>query len=150
MVPFYWLSQVVGAFSAALLLHVLLGDPDHLGATIPKFGVESAFGMEILLTAILVSVVLGTATRHRVLGSNAALAAGGAVALCGLFARPISGASMNPARSLAPAVLSGMTGGLWIYLTAPLIGSLLAVAAMEVVHRRKHGEEIEAASGEKK
>ena len=63
--------------------------------------------MEVILTLILVSVVLGTATRHRSIGANAAIASGGAVALCSLFSRPVSGASMNPARSLAPAVVSG-------------------------------------------
>ena len=106
--------------------------------------------MEVLLSAILVSVSLGTATRHRVIGPDAALAVGGAVALCGLFARPVSGASMNPARSLAPAILARQTGDLWIYLTAPLLGALVAIGIMEVVHRRKHVEEIEAAGGEPK
>jgi aquaporin Z len=106
--------------------------------------------MEILLTCILVTVILGTATRHRVLGPNAALASGGAVALAGLFARPVSGASMNPARSLGPAVASGATEDVWVYIVGPLTGAVLANLVMLVIHSKKHRDEHEAAEGEQR
>ena len=146
-VPIYWLAQVAGAFLAAGLLRWMFGDVEHLGATLPHFGVLRGFGMEVILTLILVSVVLGTATRHRSIGPNAAIASGGAVALCSLFSRPISGASMNPARSLAPAVVSGELHDLWIYLVAPFVGAALATLTMRLLHSHKHESEREAAQG---
>lgn len=146
-VPLYWLAQLVGAFVGAALLRAMFGDVAHLGATLPSFGAARGFGMEVVLTVILVSVVLGTATRHRSIGPNAAIAAGGAVALCSLFSRPVSGASMNPARSLAPAVMSGDLHDLWIYLVAPFVGAALATLIMRVLHARKHPWERKAAQG---
>jgi len=146
-VPVYWIAQLVGAFIGAGLLRWMFGDVAHLGATLPQFGAARGFGMEIVLTLILVSVVLGTATRHRSIGANAAIASGGAVALCSLFSRPISGASMNPARSLAPAVVSGELRDLWIYLVAPFVGAALATLTMRVLHSHKHSSEREAAQG---
>jgi MIP family channel proteins len=146
-VPLYWVAQVAGAFLAAGLLQWMFGNVEHLGATIPHFGAVRGFGMEIVLTVILVSVVLGTATRHRSIGANAAIASGGAVALCSLFSRPVSGASMNPARSLAPAVVSGDLHDLWIYLVAPFVGAALATLTMRVLHSHKHRSEREVAQG---
>ena len=146
-VPVYWAAQIAGAFLGAGLLRWMFGDVEHLGATLPHFGAARGFGMEVVLTLILVSVVLGTATRHRSIGANAAIASGGAVALCSLFSRPVSGASMNPARSLAPAVVSGELHDLWIYLVAPLVGAGLATLTMRVLHSHKHHSEREAAQG---
>ncbi len=146
-VPLYWAAQLCGAFVAAGLLKGLLGDVDHLGATLPRYGPWRGLAFEVLLTCILVSIVLGTATRHRSIGPNAAIASGATVAMCALFARPMSGASMNPARSLAPAVLSGELANLWIYLSAPFAGALLGCAVMSIVHTHKHGGEKEAAQG---
>ena len=146
-VPVYWVAQLVGALLGAGLLRWMFGDVEHLGATLPHFGVVPGFGMEVLLTIILVSVVLGTATRHRSIGANAAIASGGAVALCSLFSRPVSGASMNPARSLAPALMSGELHDLWIYLVAPFVGAVLATLTMRVLHSHKHRSEREAAQG---
>jgi MIP family channel proteins len=146
-VPVYWAAQLAGAFLGAGLLRGMFGDVEHLGATLPHFGAACGFAMEVLLTLILVSVVLGTATRHRSIGANAAIASGGAVALCSLFSRPVSGASMNPARSLAPAVVSGEVHDLWIYLVAPFVGAALATLTMRVLHARKHKGERKAAQG---
>jgi aquaporin Z len=143
-VPLYWLAQVSGAF-----LGQLFGDVAHLGATEPRFGAARGFSFEVALTFFRVLVTLGTATRHRVVGANAAIATGGADAMCAAFARPVSGASMNPARSLAPAILSGHTTFLWIYLTAPFVGALLAVAAMFVVHPHRRPHEKDVAGGER-
>jgi aquaporin Z len=149
-VPIYWSAQLAGAFGGALLLRALFGDVAHLGATEPGFGPVRALVMEVVLTSILASVIIGTATRHRSVGPNAAIASGGTVALCSLFARPVSGASMNPARSLAPAVVSGAMGDVWIYLVGPLVGAVIATAIMRAVHPKKHEEEVIAAEGEKK
>jgi MIP family channel proteins len=149
-VPPYVLAQLAGAFAAAGFLRAVFGDVARLGTTLPGFGAGRAFAMEVLLTTALVLVSLGTATRHRVLGPNAAIAVGGTIATCSLFSRPISGASMNPARSLAPAAVSGTTQDLWIYLVAPLVGACVGCAIMHVVHHRRHREEREAAGGEPK
>ncbi len=149
-VHLYWIAQLVGALLAAGTLRIFLGDVDHVGATSPHFGAGRGFAAEVVLTCILVTIILGTATRHRSIGPNAALASGAAVALCGLFSRPLSGASMNPARSLAPALISGELGNVWIYLTAPFAGALVACAAISIIHTRKHGGETDAAQGDKK
>ena len=148
LAPAYVAVQCAGALLAALALCALLGPAGHLGATTPHFGVGPAFGMEVFLTWLLVTIILGTATRYQLIGADAALAAGGTIALCGLVGGPVSGASMNPARSLGPALVGGATEHLWIYLTAPVAGVLLAVAGAAVVRRRKHPEESEAAGGD--
>lgn len=151
-VPEYWLAQLTGAFAAAALLLSLFGPVESLGATLPSagFGNGQAVIMEVLLTLMLVSVILGTASRHRIVGSEAALAVGGTIALCSLFSRPVSGASMNPARSLAPAALGGQSGTVWIYLVGPFIGATLAVLFMMVIHHRRHRNERLVAEGVKK
>ncbi|MGZ3419450.1 MAG: MIP/aquaporin family protein [Polyangiales bacterium] len=146
-VPLYWIAQLAGALLGAGLLRWMFGNVAHLGVTLPHFGVARGFGMEVVLSVILVSVVLGTATRHRSIGANAAIASGGAVALCSLFSRPISGASMNPARSLAPALMSGALHDQWIYLAAPFVGAALATLTMSVLHSHKHPSEREVAQG---
>lgn len=154
MVPMYWLAQIAGAFLGSAGLLGVFGDVEHLGATLPQIqdgmGARAALAAEIVTTMALVLVALGTATRHRVLGAQAAIATGGTIAACTLVARPISGASMNPARSLAPAVLSHTTGWLWIYIAGPLVGAVLAWLASIVIHTKKHSEERVAAGGEPK
>lgn len=147
-VPFYWLAQVGGAVLAALFLLALFGNVDHLGATRPHYGTTSAFLMELALSCLLITVILNVATRLKVVGPNAALAAGGTVALCGLFAKPVSDASMNPARSLGPALVSGSLEQVWIYLAAPVLGALLAVLFMAILHGRRDPNEVEAATGD--
>jgi aquaporin Z len=94
-VPGYWGAQMVGAVFAAFLLRLLFGLAGHLGATLPHYGTIEAIVMEVLLTFLLITVILGTATNHRLTGPNAAIAVGGFIALAGLFAAPISGASMK-------------------------------------------------------
>jgi aquaporin Z len=129
-VPGYLLAQCAGAAGAAGLLRGLFGTAGMLGATVPGRGASAAqaLAVEAVLTLGLVSVILGTASGARNVGHNAAIAVGGYVALAGLWASPVSGASMNPARSLGPALLGGGLGQLWIYLAGPLAGGLLAVA----------------------
>lgn len=127
-VPGYVLAQSVGAVLAAALLRALFGLSGHLGATLPRHGLFTSFVMEGILTFILVTVILATAANYKVVGHNAALAVGATIALDGLFAGPISGASMNPARSFGPEVVSGRLGDFWLYLLGPLVGSVAAAA----------------------
>ena len=105
--------------------------------------------METVLTCLLILVILGTATRYSLVGPNAALAVGATIALCGLFAAPISGASMNPARSLGPALLSGEMRYAWVYIAGPMFGSGLAVLLMTYLHKKTDPKEDEAAEGDK-
>src|SRR5450755_875816 len=123
----YWMAQLAGAILAAACLRFLLGNVAHLGATIPAGdgGAWQSFGLEVLLTFFLMLVIMAMATDTRAVGQSAALAIGATVGLEALFAGPISGASMNPARSLAPALLSGTWIGQWVYLLAPLLGAVL-------------------------
>ncbi len=122
----YWLAQLAGAIAAALCLRLLFGDVAHLGATLPSGSVWQSFALEALLTFFLMFVIMAVATDTRAVGQAAALAIGATVGLCALFAGPISGASMNPARSLGPAIVSATWTAQWIYLTAPFLGAALA------------------------
>lgn len=148
LVPAYWAAELGGALLAATLLRSLFGTVGHLGATLPKRGVGVAFVVEVVLSLLLVTVILGTATRNRLIGPNAAIAVGGAIALCGLVGLPVSGASMNPARSLGPALVGGTTSQWWIYVLAPLTGALIAVACTWVMHGGRKPKEEDAAGGE--
>ena len=146
-VPTYWAAQIAGAVVAALLLRAVFGNVEHLGATEPHFGVLAGLVMEAVLTLLLVTVILSTATRHHIIGPNAALAVGGTVTLCGLFARPVSGASMNPARSIGPALVSGHATDVWIYLAGPFAGAILAVLLVDLLYGATKPEEARAAIG---
>jgi aquaporin Z len=103
--------------------------------------------METVLTAILVSIILNTATGHRSIGHNAAIAVGGTVALLGLFASPISGASMNPARTLGPDIIGSNYTGWWVYIAGPVIGAAIAVMIIGLVRGLPDKDEREAAEG---
>jgi aquaporin Z len=146
-VPGYWAMQLVGAVLAALLLRGLFGDAGHLGATLPHHGVFASLIMEVVLTFFLLTVIFGTATDHRLVGHNAALAVGGLIALDGLFAAPISGASMNPARSFGPALVGGDLNNYWIYVAGPIAGACFAVAVAYLLRGRHTKDEREAARG---
>jgi aquaporin Z len=128
-VPGYVLVQLLGATLAALFLRVLFGNVHHLGASLPGPGYHpwQAFLIEIALTATLVSVILGTASSAQNVGTIGALGVGGYIALAGLWAAPVSGASMNPARSFGPALVGGDWSSYWAYVAGPLIGAGLAV-----------------------
>lgn len=134
-VPGYVVAQLAGGILACLFLRALFGTAGHLGATRPGPGFTStqAFLMETVLTLGLVSTILGTASTAQNVGPLAALGVGGYIVLAGLWASPVSGASMNPARSMAPDLVRGHLGGLWPYLLGPLLGALLAVAAAHVL-----------------
>jgi aquaporin Z len=145
----YWVVQLGGAICAALFLQLMFGDVAAGGNyPISKPGGDwRSLVMEIVLTTILVSVILNTATGSRSIGHNAALAVGATVALLGLFASPISGASMNPARSLGPDIVSTDFTGWWVYIVGPLIGAAIAVVIIMAVRGLPDKQEREAAEG---
>ncbi|HSO96510.1 MAG TPA: aquaporin [Acidimicrobiia bacterium] len=128
-VPGYIAVQLVGAVLAAGFLRAMFGNIGHLGATLPGHDISDVqvLVLEAVLTLGLVSVILGTASGGRNIGPNAALAVGGYIALAGLWSAPISGASMNPARSLGPALVGGHWTALWAYVAGPLVGGAVAV-----------------------
>ena len=128
-VPGYIAAQIIGSIAAASLLRALFGIQGLLGATIPGSGVSDfkALVMEVLLTTGLVSTILGTASGARNIGSNGALAVGGYICLAGLWAAPISGASMNPVRSFAPDLIRGDMSTTWIFVAGPVLGAIIAV-----------------------
>lgn len=126
VVPFI-LAQCAGALAAAATLRTLYPEATTLGATLPIGGVGPAFAMEVLLTTILMLVIMACAVGHQLSAFFAGLTIGATVALCALFGGPLTGASMNPARSLGPAVVSGDVSVLWLYCAAPVLGALFAV-----------------------
>jgi aquaporin Z len=138
----YLAAQIAGAILAALLLLVIYGNVGHLGATLPHLGSGTALVTEIILTAALLLVIFGTtAAGPRLVGPNSALAVGATIALPGLIASPVSGASMNPARSLGPALIGGNMGTYWIYLVGPLCGAVIALALATAFYGRPAGHE---------
>jgi aquaporin Z len=145
----YWVVQFAGAICAAWFLQVMFGNVSA-GSNYPiakPGGDWRSFVMETVLTAILVSIILNTATGGRSIGHNAAIAVGSTVALLGLFASPISGASMNPARTLGPDIVSTDFTGWWVYLAGPVLGATIAVIIITAVRGRPVTEEWEAAEG---
>jgi aquaporin NIP len=127
----YWIAQCTGAIAAALLLRASLGDVANVGATLPSGSDGQSFLWEVVLTFFLMLVIMAVATDTRAVGEAAAIAIGGTVGLCALVGGPVSGASMNPARSLGPALAARELNALWIYLLAPLIGAALGALAYQ-------------------
>ncbi len=132
-VPKYIFFQVAGAFAASLLLMWLFPKSELLGATIPTVDVWRAFVLELILTFFLMVVIINVSTGSKEIGMMAGIAIGSVVLLEALFAGPITNASMNPARSLAPNIVSGNIEGLWLYILAPIIGAILAVVSCKFV-----------------
>ena len=132
-VPKYIFFQTAGAFAASLLLMWLFPKSELLGAIIPSVDVWRAFVLELILTFFLMVVIINVSTGSKETGMMAGIAIGGVVLLEALFAGPITNASMNPARSLAPNIVSGNIEGLWLYILAPIIGALLAVVSCKFV-----------------
>jgi aquaporin NIP len=129
----YWLAQAAGALLAAAILRASLGDVAHVGATLPSGSQAQSFLWEVVLTFFLMFVIMSVATDTRAVGEAAAIAIGGTVGLDAMFGGPISGASMNPARSFGPAVVSGDLHALWLYIAAPLAGAALGAFAYQFV-----------------
>jgi len=147
-VPAYIVTQFIGAILATLLLWALIGKQGSAGLTLPGSGISTTTAMlwEIVLTAGLVSVILGTASGAQQIGPIAALGVGGYIALAGLWGSPVSGASMNPARSLGPALVKGDWTSWWAYLVGPIAGGLIAVGFAYVLRGRGGGRSGEAAA----
>lgn len=130
----YVVAQLAGAVGGALVLRAIWPDrPAALGATVPSIGSGGAFVYELLMTAFLMFVIMAVATDTRAVGAAAAIAIGGTVALDALFGGQVTGASMNPARSLGPAVAAGEWRSFWIYVAGPLAGASLGAAAYQFV-----------------
>jgi aquaporin NIP len=126
-VPGYITAQLAGGFAASGLMRALFTMNDKLGSTLPAGAAHQSFILEVVLTAILMLTILSVSTGAKEKGVTAGIAVGAVIALEAMFAGPICGASMNPARSIAPAVVSGHLEHLWIYLAGPALGALLAV-----------------------
>ncbi len=131
--PLYIASQIAGAIAASLCLRFLFPTHQTLGGTYPKSATPIVFTVELFLTTVLMFVILGGSTRAKERGITAAVAIGAVVAAAALLGGPISGASMNPARSLGPALPANDLQSLWIYLTAPFIGAALSVPLCRLV-----------------
>ena len=125
--PSYIASQILGALAASICLRLLFPNHPSLGGTQPTSSIVAAFVAEVVLTTVLMFVILAVSTRAKERGISAALSIGGVIAAAALLGCPISGASMNPARSIGPALVTNNLQTLWIYLTAPFIGSASAV-----------------------
>ncbi len=132
-VPKYILAQILGAFLASLLLLFLFPTSEFYGATIPTIDPMRAFVLEIILTFILMLTIINVSTGSKEVGVVAGIAIGGVVLLEAMFAGPVTNASMNPARSIAPAVVSGNLQHLWLYIIAPVIGAVLAIFTCKLV-----------------
>ncbi len=133
----YIISQILGAFIASAVLKFLFPENINLGSTLPLGSSMQSFILEVILTFILMTVILNVSQGSREVGVIAGIAIGGTVLLEAMFAGPISGASMNPARSLSPAILSGNTGSLWIYILAPITGATIAAFLWRFIHHKK-------------
>ncbi len=128
-VPGYGAAQLAGAVGASAFLRGLFPSDATLGATLPAGTATQSFALEVVLTFFLMLVILSVSTGAKEKGATAGIAIGAVIALEAMFAGPICGASMNPARSIAPAVVSGHLAHLWIYLVGPMLGALLAIPA---------------------
>jgi aquaporin Z len=132
-VLFYLAAQISGALLASLTLHFLFPQNATLGATLPAGLPMQSFVLEIILSGLLMFVILNVSHGAKEKGITAGIVVGSVIALEALFAGPICGASMNPARSLAPAIVSGHLEHLWIYLVAPVLGMLVAIPLFRLV-----------------
>jgi len=135
----YWVAQLSGAIAAAAVLRGSLGNIADVGATLPSGSQGQSFLWELVLTFFLMFVIMAVATDTRAAGEAAAIAVGGTVGLDAMFGGPISGASMNPARSAGPALVSGNLHALWLYIVAPICGASLAALAYQFVRGEQTG-----------
>ena len=135
----YWAAQLIGAIAAAALLRASLGNIANLGTTQPSGSQAQSFLWELIMSALLMFVILAVATDTRAVGEAAAIAIGGTILLDAMFGGPISGASMNPMRSMGPAFVSGDLHALWLYIVAPVIGASIGGLAYQFVRADSTG-----------
>ena len=131
--PLYITAQMLGAVAASSAIRLMFGSVAALGATVPSGAASTSFWLELLMTFLLMFVILGSAVHGRAVKSFAGIAIGSTIALDSLFGGSISGASMNPARSLGPALVAGLWHSQWVYLVAPIAGALMAVVAYKLL-----------------
>ncbi len=131
--PFYWLAQFSGAIIAIIFLYFLIPDSNMFGATIPKVNILSAFIWEVVLSFFLMFVIMAVATDTRAVGIMAGIAIGTIVMLCAFIGSKFTGCSMNPARSLAPAIFQGTLNNIWLYFIAPAFGTILGAIAYQQI-----------------
>ena len=143
-VPRYWAAQLLGGLAASLLLRGMFGETAHLGATLPVGSAQRSFLLEMVLTFLLMFVITSVATDVRAVGQAAAIAIGGTIGLEALFAGPISGASMNPARSLAPALVTWTWSDQWLYVIGPALGAVAGVMAYQFIRGGENGKDVPA------
>ncbi len=139
----YWAAQLAGALAAALVLRGSLGDIAHVGATLPSGSDGQAFLWEGVLTFFLMFVIVAVATDTRAVGEAAAIAIGGTVGLDAMFGGPITGASMNPARSLGPAIAVSDYTAIWVYIAAPLLGAAAAAIAYQFLRAEDQSHAVD-------
>jgi len=135
----YWTAQLAGAVLAASVLRGSLGDVAHVGATLPSGSQAQSFLWELVMSFFLMLVIMAVATDTRAVGEAAAIAVGGTVALDAMFGGPVSGASMNPARSAGPALVAGDLHALWLYIAAPILGASLAALTYRFLREEPAG-----------
>jgi MIP family channel proteins len=135
--PAYISGQLLGATTAAFILRVIFGNVAHLGATLPTGSPGQSFWLEMIMTAFLMFVIVAVATDIGASDQLAAVAIGGTVALDALFGGPISGASMNPARSLGPALIAGVWQHQWLHVIAPLLGAAIGACSYQFIRQNR-------------
>jgi MIP family channel proteins len=143
-VPWYWTAQLAGAVAASLSLRAMFGLVADMGATLPAGSAMQSLGLEVVVSFFLMLVIMAVATDMRAVGQAAAIAIGATVGLEAIFAGPISGASMNPARSLAPAIVAGNFTDHWVYWVGPLVGMGMAAGCYRLL--RGDGAAVPVAS----
>jgi MIP family channel proteins len=143
-VPWYWTAQLAGAVAASLSLRAMFGLVADMGATLPAGSAVQSLGLEVVVSFFLMLVIMAVATDMRAVGQAAAIAIGATVGLEAIFAGPISGASMNPARSLAPAIVAGNFTDHWVYWVGPLVGMGMAAGCYRLL--RGDGAAVPVAS----
>jgi len=146
-VPIYWAVQICGALLAALILRALFGTVASGGASTVHVTAWRGAVVEGLVTALLLIVILNTAHQHSLIGTEAALAVGATLLVCHLLAGEFTSASLNPARSLGPAVVAGHFDNLWVFIVGPLAGAAVAIGVMMVLRPRANLDEARAATG---
>jgi aquaporin NIP len=130
----YIVTQVLAAIASSVSLLLMFGNVANLGATLPRFSWQQSFALEFILTFVLMIVILGSAVHGKANKSFAGVAIGATVGLEAMFGGPISGASMNPARSIGPALVSGTLEHLWIYIVATILGAMVAAIVYKIIH----------------
>ena len=148
-VPIYWVAQISAAIGAALTLRGLFGTTGDVGINrLHELMAGKGVAIEAIFTGLLVIVILNAAHKHSLIGTQAALAVGATITVCSLVGGELTTMSMNPARSLGPAIVAGKSTDLWIYILGPAIGALAALAIVTVLRPRRNPDEHQAAEGE--